>query len=109
MTLEEYEKIREEKRKQLAKTSTERKVEVDKELAKMVVKKKEDEEFFVKLVRTTICCCCSSSSYTTLHSVLCSLYPVLCTLYNSAFCTLHSLFLLVWLCASPHSHLQCCS
>ena len=54
MTLEEYEKLREEKRKALssAHSREERKVEIDEELAKMTVVKKADEEeaVFIKLV-----------------------------------------------------------
>ena len=54
MTLEEFEKLREEKRKALASAHCreERKVEIDDELAKMTVVKKTDEEeaVFIKLV-----------------------------------------------------------
>ena len=53
MTLEEYEKVREEKRKALvALKSEERKVALDKDLAKMQLlsSKKNEEEIFVKLV-----------------------------------------------------------
>lgn len=53
MTLEEYQKVLEEKRKALAALKTEeRKVEVDKELAKMqpLSNKKTNDEVFAKLV-----------------------------------------------------------
>ena len=53
MTLEEYEKVREEKRKALAAMkSEERKVEMDKELQSMkqLSLKKENDDIFVKLV-----------------------------------------------------------
>lgn len=53
MTLEEFEKIREEKRKALlALKAEERKVEVDKDLQSMqpLSNKKENDEIFVKLV-----------------------------------------------------------
>lgn len=53
MTLEEYEKIREEKRKALEALKTEeRKVEMDKELKsmKLISNKKQNDEIFVKLV-----------------------------------------------------------
>ncbi|KAI3899630.1 hypothetical protein MKW92_025110, partial [Papaver armeniacum] len=52
MTLEEYEKIREEKRKALEALKTEeRKVEMDKELKsmKLISNKKQNDEIFVKL------------------------------------------------------------
>ena len=54
MTLEEYEKVREEKRKALlALKSEERKVSVDKDLEAMQLlsSKKSDDEVFVKLVK----------------------------------------------------------
>ena len=54
MTLEEYEKIREEKRKALlALKAEERKVEVDKELESMrqLSVKKDNDEIFIKLVK----------------------------------------------------------
>lgn len=54
MTLEEYEKVLEEKRKSLeAAKAAERKVEVDKAFSKMqlVDNKKRDEDIFIKLVR----------------------------------------------------------
>lgn len=57
MTLEEFEKIREEKRKALLALKTEeRKVEVDRDLQAMqpLANKKENDEIFVKLVN---CCC----------------------------------------------------
>lgn len=53
MTLEEYEKVLEEKRKALLALKTEeRKVEVDKELKSMqqLSNKKDDESIFIKLV-----------------------------------------------------------
>jgi hypothetical protein len=52
MTLEEYEKIREEKRKTLeANKSEERKVEVDKAFKSMqLVEKKKEDDVFIKLV-----------------------------------------------------------
>ena len=53
MTLEEFEKIREEKRKALLALKTEeRKVEVDRDLQSMqpLANKKGNDEFFVKLV-----------------------------------------------------------
>lgn len=52
MTLEEYEKIREEKRKALeANKSEERKVEVDKAFKSMqLVEKKKEDDVFIKLV-----------------------------------------------------------
>lgn len=53
MTLEEYEKVLEEKRKSLeAAKAAERKVEVDKAFSKMqlVDNKKRDEDIFIKLV-----------------------------------------------------------
>lgn len=53
MTLEEYEKIREEKRKALlALKAEERKVEVDKDLQSLqpLSNKKENDEVFIKLV-----------------------------------------------------------
>lgn len=54
MTLEEYEKVLEEKRKALlALKAEERKVDVDKEFESMqlvVSKKKNDDEVFIKLV-----------------------------------------------------------
>lgn len=63
MTLEEYEKIQEEKHKSLeAEKAAERKVELDKEFEKMqlVENKKRDADFFIKLVReqgvVLICC-----------------------------------------------------
>ena len=54
MTLEEYEKLREEKRKALLALKTEeRKVEVDKEFHSMqqLSNKKDDESVFIKLVK----------------------------------------------------------
>lgn len=54
MTLEEYEKVREEKRKALlALKSEERKVDLDKDFESMQLlsSKKNEEEIFVKLVR----------------------------------------------------------
>ena len=54
MTLEEYEKVREEKRRALlALKSEERKVSVDKDLEAMQLlsSKKSDDEVFVKLVK----------------------------------------------------------
>ena len=62
MTLEEFEKIREEQRKALLALKTEeRKVEVDKELQSMqqLSVKKDAEEVFIKLVSYT---CCGPSS-----------------------------------------------
>lgn len=56
MTLEEYEKVLEEKRKALLALKTEeRKVGVDKELASMqqLSSKKSNDEIFVKLVKST--------------------------------------------------------
>ena len=53
MTLEEFEKIREEKRKALLSLKTEeRKVEVDKDLQSLhpLSNKKENDEVFIKLV-----------------------------------------------------------
>lgn len=58
MTLEEFEKIREEKRKALlALKNEERKVEVDKDLQSMqpLSNKKENDEIFVKLVTFPLC------------------------------------------------------
>lgn len=55
MTLEEYEKVLEEKRKALlALKSEERKVGLDKDLAKMQLlsNKKSEEDIFVKLVKS---------------------------------------------------------
>lgn len=60
MTLEEYQKVLEEKRKALAALKTEeRKVEVDKDLASMqqLSNKKASDEVFVKLVTTYDPCC----------------------------------------------------
>ena len=57
MTLEEYEKIREEKRKALlALKAEERKVEVDKELESMrqLSVKKDNDEIFIKLVKSNL-------------------------------------------------------
>lgn len=54
MTLEEYEKLREEKRKALLALKTEeRKVEVDKEFHSMqqLSNKKDDDAVFIKLVK----------------------------------------------------------
>lgn len=54
MTLEEYEKLREDKRKALpANKSEERKVDLDKEFESMQLlsNKKNDDEVFIKLVR----------------------------------------------------------
>lgn len=53
MTLKEYEKLREESRKLLAKTEV-RKAEVDEELENMqqLSSKKTNDEIFAKLVRT---------------------------------------------------------
>lgn len=59
MTLEEYEKVLEEKRKTLeAAKASERKVEVDKAFEKMqlVDNKKREEDIFIKLVRGMGCC-----------------------------------------------------
>jgi plasminogen activator inhibitor 1 RNA-binding protein len=59
MTLEEFEKIREEKRKALLALKTEeRKVEVDKDLQSMqpLSNKKENDEIFVKLVSFHYAC-----------------------------------------------------
>lgn len=56
MTLEEYEKVLEEKRKALLALKTEeRKVKIDKELASMqqLSNKKTGDEIFVKLVKST--------------------------------------------------------
>lgn len=53
MTLEEFEKLREEKRKALLSLKTEeRKVEIDKDLKSMqpLSNKKENDEVFIKLV-----------------------------------------------------------
>lgn len=58
MTLEEYEKVMEEKRKTLeASKASERKVEVDKAFEKMqlVSNKKREEDIFIKLVGYLIC------------------------------------------------------
>lgn len=58
MTLEEYEKVLEEKRKALlALKAEERKVEVDKELKSMqqLSSKKENNDIFIKLVRVKSC------------------------------------------------------
>ena len=58
MTLEEFEKIREEKRKALLSLKTEeRKVEVDKDLQslKPLSNKKENDEVFIKLVSFIDC------------------------------------------------------
>ena len=58
MTLEEYEKVLEEKRKALlALKAEERKVEVDKELKSMqqLSSKKENNDIFIKLVRVKNC------------------------------------------------------
>jgi plasminogen activator inhibitor 1 RNA-binding protein len=58
MTLEEYEKVLEEKRKALlALKAEERKVEVDKELQSMQVLslKKNNDEVFIKLVSHSTC------------------------------------------------------
>jgi plasminogen activator inhibitor 1 RNA-binding protein len=57
MTLEEYEKVLEEKRKALAALKTEeRKVDLDKDLKSMqqLSSKKENDEIFIKLVITLI-------------------------------------------------------
>lgn len=57
MTLEEYEKVLEEKRKALESLKTEaRKVEMDKELASMqqLSSKKSNDEIFAKLVRYAV-------------------------------------------------------
>jgi hypothetical protein len=73
MTLEEYEKVLEEKRKALlALKAEERKVEVDKELQSMqqLSVKKDADEVFIKLVRYTCgglpsaCCCISMLIFT---------------------------------------------
>ena len=58
MTLEEYEKVLEEKRKALhALKAEERKVEIDKELQSMqqLSVKKDADEVFIKLVRYVVC------------------------------------------------------
>ena len=71
MTLEEYEKVLEEKRKALESLKTEaRKVEMDKELASMqpLSSKKSNDEIFAKLVRY-------------------AMYYFLC--YNEYFCSMH--------------------
>lgn len=57
MTLEEYEKVLEEKRKALTSLKTEeRKVGLDKDLAKMQLlsNKKNEEDIFVKLVNLSL-------------------------------------------------------
>ena len=60
MTLEEYEKVMEEKRKALvALKQEERKVNLDKELQSMQLlsNKKNDDEIFIKLVSYFSACC----------------------------------------------------
>lgn len=59
MTLEEYEKVREEKRKALmAMKAEERKVELDKDLKSMqqLSIKKANDEIFIKLVSLCVVC-----------------------------------------------------
>lgn len=65
MTLEEYEKVLEEKRKALLSLKAEeRKVEIDKELQAMqqLSVKKDGDEVFIKLVRY-VCAYCSFLSF----------------------------------------------
>lgn len=58
MTLEEYEKVLEEKRKALRKPTEERKVDVDKEFKSMqqLSNKKGNDDIFIKLVKCIETC-----------------------------------------------------